>query len=157
MIRSTLLTFFAALFLWGSQAVAGGPTPPEGMIVRPSHHDVSTTLDRLEAALKARGIPVALRWDHAAKARAVGISLRPTQLLLFGNPALGSHFFTAAQTAGIDLPMKALAWEDEGGRVWIGYNDPAWIARRHGITHREAVVAKMRAALASLVEQAAGP
>ena len=92
----------------------------------------------------------------AAKAEAVGIPLRPTELLIFGNPKLGSNMFTSAQSAGIDLPMKALAWEDADGKVWLGYNDPAYIAERHGISDREAVVEKMSGALNKFSDIATG-
>ncbi|MEE4173717.1 MAG: DUF302 domain-containing protein, partial [Xanthomonadales bacterium] len=79
------------------------------------------------------------------------------ELLIFGNPALGTRFFTSAQTAGIDLPMKALAWEDGEGRVWLTYNDPGYIARRHGIDDRDEIVDKMRNALDALTDQAVAP
>ena len=84
----------------------------------------------------------------------MGIALRPTELLIFGNPKLGSHFFTSEQTAGIDLPMKALAWKDANGQVWLGYNDPAYIARRHGINNRDDIVKKMTAALDAMTDGA---
>lgn len=128
-----------------------------GMITKKSAHSVKDTLDRLEAALKKKGIGVALRWSHSEKADAVGIPLRPTELLLFGNPKLGSNMFTSQQTAGIDLPMKALAWEDAKGQVWLTYNDPAYIAKRHGITDRAEVVAKMTKALDGLSNAATKP
>ncbi len=128
----------------------------EGLIVKRSPYSVKQTLDRLESALKKKSITIALRWDHAARARAAGIELRPTELLVFGNPKLGSHFFTSKQTAGIDLPMKALAWQDEKGRVWLGYNDPGYLAERHDIEDRAAIVAKMRGALDKLTDIAVG-
>ena len=128
----------------------------DGLIVKRSPYSVKETLDRLENALKKKGITIALRWDHAARARAVGIELRPTELLVFGNPKLGSHMFTSRQTAGIDLPMKALAWQDEKGRVWLGYNDPEYIADRHDIEDRDAIVRKMRGALDRMTDIAIG-
>ena len=87
----------------------------DGLIVKSSPYSVATTIDRLEGALKKKGITIVTRWNHAAKAKSVDIPLRDTELLLFGNPKLGSHMFTSKQTAGIDLPMKALAWKDEKG------------------------------------------
>ncbi len=149
-----LFVLFVLALAFATPARAGGPP---GVITRPSHHGVAETLDRLEAALKKKGITIALRWNHAAKARAAGIPLRPTELLVFGNPRLGSHLFTSRQTAGLDLPMKVLAWEDENGKVWLSYNDPGHIAARHGITDRDPVVAKMRAALDRLTSAAAAP
>ena len=128
-----------------------------GLVSKKSAHSVKVTLDRLEAKLKEKGIGVALRWNHAAKGKAVGIPLRPTELLMFGNPKLGTHLFTSKQTAGIDLPMKALAWEDEDGQVWLTYNDPAYIAKRHGITDRDEVLAKMSKALDGLSTYATQP
>lgn len=129
----------------------------DGLITKKSAHSVKETIDRLEAALKAKGIGIALRWNHSEKGKQVGIALRPTELLMFGNPKLGTHMFTSNQTAGIDLPMKALAWEDEKGQVWLTYNDPAYIAKRHDITDRDDVVAKMSKALAGLSDAATKP
>ena len=131
-------------------------TEVEGLIVKKSQFSVSETITRLENALTKKGITIALRWNHAAKAEAVGIPLRPTELLIFGNPKLGSNMFTSQQTAGIDLPMKALAWEDENGDVWLGYNDPNYIAHRHGITDRAEVVKKMSGALNKMSNIAIG-
>lgn len=127
-----------------------------GMITVKSHHSVKVTLDRLEAVLKKKGITIVTRWSHDAGAKKVDIALRPTELLIFGNPKLGSHMFTSNQTAGIDLPLKALAWEDEKGQVWLTYNDPQYIADRHGIKDRAEIVKKMTGALAKLTGKAAG-
>lgn len=127
---------------------------PEGMISKKSPYSVKVTLDRLEHILKKKGITIVTRWSHDAGAKSAGIPLRPTELLIFGNPKLGTHFFTSAQTAGIDLPMKALAWKDANGQVWLGYNDPAYIAKRHGITDRGETLKKMTAALDKMTTQA---
>lgn len=97
---------------------------------------------------------MAARISHTGGAEGVGIELRPTELLVFGNPKLGSHLFSSKQTAGIDLPMKALAWEDAEGRVWLTYNDPQYIADRHGITDRPGIVKKMSAALDKMTDAA---
>lgn len=128
----------------------------DGMITKKSKFSVSKTLDRLENVLKKKGITVALRWKHSAKANAVDIPLRPTELLMFGNPKLGSHMFTSNQTAGIDLPMKALAWEDAKGNVFLSYNDPAYIAKRHHIKDRAHILKKMSGALNKLSNVATG-
>jgi len=128
-----------------------------GMVSIKSAHSVKDTLDRLEAVLKKKGITIFARIQHDAGAKKVGIELRPTELLLFGNPKLGSPMFTSNQTAGIDLPMKALAWKDEKGQVWLTYNDPAYIAKRHGITDRAKIVAKMTGALKKLTGVATRP
>jgi uncharacterized protein (DUF302 family) len=137
-----------------SPAIQAGEV--DGLIVKKSNYSVSETITRMENALKKKGITVALRWSHDSKAKAVGIPLRPTELLIFGNPKLGSNMFTSKQTAGIDLPMKALAWEDEKGNVWLGYNDPNYIATRHGITNRAEVVKKMSGALNKMSDIAIG-
>jgi len=87
------------------------------------------------------------RVDHRKGASGVGLELRPAEVLIFGNPKIGTLLMQSRQTAGLDLPLKVLAWRDEGGRVWLAYNDPGWIAERHGIEDRPAVVDKMRGAL----------
>lgn len=126
----------------------------DGLITKKSFYSVTTTIDRLENLLIKKGITIVTRWSHHQSAKKVGIDLRPTELLIFGNPKLGSHFFTSNQTAGIDLPMKALAWQDENGQVWLSYNDPAYIARRHNIQDREEIKAKMQTALDKLTSAA---
>ncbi|HHO68878.1 MAG TPA: DUF302 domain-containing protein [Gammaproteobacteria bacterium] len=119
----------------------------EGLLQVKSPHGVSETLDRFEQAVRNKGMTVFTRIDHAAGAARVGKVLRPTELLIFGNPNIGTLLMQSNQTAAIDLPMKALAWKDAQGQVWLAWNDPAWIARRHGISDRDAVVAKMQKAL----------
>ncbi|MGH6671374.1 MAG: DUF302 domain-containing protein [Xanthobacteraceae bacterium] len=97
------------------------------------------------------------RIDHAAGAREVGMALRPTELLIFGNARGGTPLMEAAQTVAIDLPLKALAWEDANGKVWLSYNKPAWIAARHGVAERiVGVVERLGTALAELAKTAAG-
>ena len=135
----------------------GGHHDNNGMISKKSAHSVTETLNRLEAVLKKKGIGIALRWSHNEKGASVGIPLRPTELLMFGNPKLGTHMFTSQQTAGIDLPLKALAWEDEKGQVWLTYNDPAYIAKRHNIKDRSEILAKMTKALDGLSNAATKP
>lgn len=138
-------------------AQADGGMAGNGLISKKSAHGVTETLNRLEAALKKKGITILLRLPHDASAKKVGVRLRPTGLLIFGNPQLGSQMFTSVQTAGIDLPMKALVWEDETGQVWLTYNDPAYIAKRHGITDRDEIVIKMGGVLDKLSDEAVGP
>jgi uncharacterized protein (DUF302 family) len=103
----------------------------DGLVAVKSPHGVKDTMDRFEAAAKSRGLNVFLRVDHAAGAQKIGKTLRPTELLVFGNPQGGTPLMECAQTAGIDLPLKALAWEDASGQVWLGYNDPRFLAARH--------------------------
>ena len=98
-----------------------------------SKYSVKDTLDRLEAEIKARGIDVFARIDHAAGATMAGLPLRPTTVLIFGNAKAGTPLMQADQAVGIDLPLKALVYEDASGAVWLAYNDPHWIAQRHGL------------------------
>ena len=109
------------------------PEPGNGLITLPSAHDFTTTLDRLVTALQTKGVMIFARVDHAAGAASVNMALRPTTLVIFGNPAAGTPLMQAAQTAGIDLPLKASAWQDADGSVKLSYNDPGWIAARHAL------------------------
>jgi uncharacterized protein (DUF302 family) len=104
-----------------------------GLVTIRSHRSVKATIDTLEASLKDNGVNIFARIDHAAGATSVGMALRPTELLIFGNPRAGTPLMQAKQTTGIDLPLKVLAWEDTSGSVWVTYNDPAWLAARHGL------------------------
>jgi len=112
-------------------------------------------MDRLETAVKAKGMTVFSRIDHAAGAAEVGLPLRPTELLIFGNAKGGTPLMQSAQTTGIDLPLKALVWQDAAGRTWLSYNDPSWLAKRHGLGHQtEPAVRAMAAALAATAKAA---
>jgi len=97
-----------------------------------SSYEPKETMDRLEAKVKAKGMTVFARIDHAAGAIEVGLSLRPTELLIFGNARAGTPLMQSTQMIGIDLPLKVLVWQDEGGNTWLSYNDPSWLAKRHG-------------------------
>ena len=132
--------------------------PPEvpGLVTLPSAYGAEETLRRLEALLAERGVHVFARVDHAAGAAKVGLPLRPTQVLLFGNPAAGTPLMQSSQTIGIDLPLKALAWEDEAGRTWLSYNRPDYLAQRHGVHDRGPAVQAMTAGLEALARAAAG-
>ena len=109
------------------------------------------------AEINATGMTVFARIDHDAGATEVGLTLRPTELIIFGNARGGTPLLQAAQTIGIDLPLKALVWEDAAGKTWISYNEPNWIARRHGLRNAEQVVSKMGAALSAIARKAANP
>jgi uncharacterized protein (DUF302 family) len=126
----------------------------DGLVAVKSPHGVKDTIDRFEAAARARGLNVFLRVDHAAGAKKIGKDLRPTELLVFGNPQGGTPLMECAQSAGIDLPLKALAWQDAAGQVWLGYNDPEYLAGRHGSKECGAVVQNLRKALAGLAQEA---
>ena len=125
----------------------------DGIITRESRYSVPETLDRLQALLAAQGIRVFARIDHSGEAENVGMKMPPTQLLIFGNAKAGTPIMLAAPTAAIDLPLKALAWQDAVGKVWLSYNDPQYLKRRFGLgdeTIRKIV------GTGSLIEQAAG-
>lgn len=128
-----------------------------GLISVKSAHDVNTTADRLEAVLMKKGMKVFSRIDHAAGAASVGNSLRPTQLIIFGNPKIGSVLMGCAQTIAIDLPQKALIWQDGGGQVWLSYNNPALLANRHRMAGCDPVLKKVTGALAKFAEVATSP
>ena len=127
----------------------------DGLVTLPSVHDFATTLRRLTQALEAKGLTIFASVDHAAGAANVGMTLRPTTMLMFGNAAGGTPLMQAAQTAGIDLPLKALVWQGKDGSVRLSYNDPGWIAERHGISGGAApAVAALSGALAAFARQA---
>ena len=128
----------------------------DGLVQTRSPVSVQETMDRLEQLVEARNLTVFARIDHAAGAAKIGQTLRPTQLLIFGNPRGGTPFMQCAQSTGIDLPLKALVWEDDEGQVWIGYNDPAFIAQRHGVPDCP-VVEKLTGALQRLTTDAVAP
>jgi len=129
---------------------------PDGLITLKSAFSAAETAERFVAAGTARAIQIFDRIDHAAGAAQAGLPLRPTELLIVGNARGGSPMMQAVQTAGIDLPLKALIWEDSAGEVWLSYNDPLWIARRHGADPAlGAPLAKMLEALAAEATAAA--
>ncbi len=103
----------------------------EGLTTVSSDFGPKETMDRLEAELKANGVTVFARIDHAAGAASVGLPLRPTELLIFGNAKAGTPLMQANQAIGIDLPLKALVYQDAAGKVWLAYSDPSWLAGRH--------------------------
>jgi uncharacterized protein (DUF302 family) len=125
----------------------------DGLVAVKSPHSVKDTMDRFEAAAKGKGLNIFLRVDHAAGAKKIGKDLRPTELLVFGNPQGGTPLMECAQSAGIDLPLKVLAWQDAAGQNWLGYNDPAYLAKRHEAGNC-AVVPNLQKALAGLAAEA---
>ncbi len=126
----------------------------DGMIQIKSNSDVSTTIDKLEQALKNKGMMIFKRINHTAGGEKVGIDIRPTELLIFGNPKIGTKLMQCTQAAALDLPQKALAYKDESGQVWLLYNDPNYMAARHHIKGCEAVVKKFSDALANFTKVA---
>ncbi len=129
----------------------------DGLVTVPSKYSVKDTVDRLEVDLKAKGVTVFARIDHAAGAASVAMPLRPTELLIFGSPKGGTPLMQSNQTIGIDLPLKILGWQDAGGKVWLAYNDPGWLARRHRLDPgTNAGVNALATVLANLANAAAG-
>jgi uncharacterized protein (DUF302 family) len=112
-------------------------------------------MDRMESEIRAHGLNVFARIDHAAGAREAGLELRPTELIIFGNARGGTPLIQSIQTVGIDLPLKALVWKDAAGKTWISYNEPNWIAQRHGLINAESVVSQMAALLRDVATKAA--
>ncbi len=131
-----------------------GAFAADGMIEVKSASSVKDTISKFEATAKERGQVIFARIDHAAGAQKIGATLRPTELLIFGNPQGGTPLMACAQSVGIDLPMKALAWEDASGQVWLGYNDPQYLVTRHGAKDCLPVAAKLRKALDALAAEA---
>jgi uncharacterized protein (DUF302 family) len=128
----------------------------EGLVAVASRYSAPETMQRLLAALAKRDLTVFARINHAANAVAVGMPLRPTELVLFGNPKGGTMLMQDQQRAGIDLPLKALVWQDAEGKVWLSYNAPDWIAARAGLGAASAgAVAAMTQALAAIAEEVA--
>lgn len=143
-ISRRLALTLGALLLGGCGAMAGHPggggqgygghraTATHGLVALQSPYAPAETMNRLEAEVKKRNLTVVARIDHAAAAQRIGQTLRPTELLIFGNPQAGTPLMQCAQLAGIDLPMKALVWADAAGQTWLGYNAPQWVMHRHG-------------------------
>ncbi len=148
--RAKVFALIAVICLWGVQAMAA-----DGLITMRSNYGPKETMDRLEAEVKAKGLTVFARIDHAAGAAEVGLSLRLTELLIFGNAKGGTPLMQSMQTIGIDLPLKALVWQDGSGSTWLSYNDPGWLAKRHGLGHEvDATLSALAAALDALARAA---
>ena len=131
------------------------PVDREGLTTVPSNFGPEETMERLETELRAQGMSIFARIDHAAGAREAGLELRPTEVIIFGNARGGTPLMQLNQTAGIDLPLKALVWQDAGNQSWISYNEPNWIAQRHGLTNIDLVVNRMTAFLRAVTTKAA--
>jgi len=128
-----------------------------GIISVKSAHDVKTTANRLESTLKQKGMTVFNRINHAQGAQKVGKELRPTELIIFGNPKVGTPLMLCAQSVAIDLPQKALIWQDAKGQVWLSYNDPDYLVERHGIEGCGEVIKKVKGALGKFAKAATMP
>jgi uncharacterized protein (DUF302 family) len=127
-----------------------------GLITIPSTHGARETIDRIESNIKSKGMTIFARIDHAAGAKEAGLTLAPTLLLIFGNAKGGTPLMQDRQQIGIDLPLKALAWEDAAGKTWLSYNDLDWLAKRHGLDGKaDNVVKGLAAALGAILQKAA--
>ena len=129
----------------------------EGLTTVPSQRGPKETMDRLEAELRAEAMTIFARIDHAAGAREAGLELRPTEVVIFGNARGGTPLMQLGQTAGIDLPLKALVWQDAESKTWIAYNDPTWLAKRHGVEAAAAVAAMTNGLVAISQEAGVAP
>jgi uncharacterized protein (DUF302 family) len=152
-IKAAAYALTAVIWLWGVQAMAA-----DGLITMKSSFGPEETMKRLEAEVKAKGLTVFAHVDHAAGAAAVGMQLRPTDLLIFGAAKGGTPLMQLGQTVGIDLPLKALVWQDEAGTTFLSYNDPAYLAQRHKLGEQaKGAVAAMTAALNAVATKATAP
>jgi uncharacterized protein (DUF302 family) len=151
--RARIFASTALICLWRVQTMAA-----DGLTTLHSTFGPKDTMNKLEAEVKAKGMTVFARIDHAAGAAQVGLPLRATEVLIFGNARGGTPLMQAMQTIGIDLPLKSLVWQDESGSTWLSYNDPAWLARRHGLGQEvEATVSALAAVLAGITKAATAP
>lgn len=128
LLKGLLCTSLTVASLSPSMAQAGG-----NLVTKPSTYSVTETIDRIEKVVTAKGMKIFARIDHGGEAKNVGLDMRPTELLIFGNPKGGTALMVARPTAAIDLPMKALAWEDKDGKVWLTYNSPDLLHERHAL------------------------
>ncbi len=136
-------------FLFSTAAIAS-----DGLVTLPSPFNVKTTADRLEKVLKAKGMTVFARINHSAGAKKVGKELAPTEVVIFGNPKVGTLLMQCNSSAAIDLPQKALVWQDKLGKTHLSYNDPAYLKKRHKLTGCDNVVAKISKVLAMFAKAA---
>jgi uncharacterized protein (DUF302 family) len=149
-MKKAILIALAIIFI-AFPAVAA-----DGLINVQSAYTVEKTADRLEIVLNEKEMTIFNRIKHSEAAAEVGVELRKTELLIFGNPKVGSPLMKCQQSAAIDLPQKALIWEDDNARVWISYNDPRYLEKRHNISGCEEVITKIEKALAGIAKSAAG-
>lgn len=150
-MKRTILILLLTVFIAGTAAAQGG------LVSVKSSHNVVTTANRLESALKEKDVTVFARIDHAQGAQRMGQTLKPTLLIIFGSPAMGTPLIQRSRSIGIDLPLKALIWEDRTGQVWFTYNAPDYLARRHGITEMGEAIQKMGKALSNFAMAATMP
>lgn len=147
-MKNTML----ATLLW---LFATSPLAADGIIQVPSDFSVSLTSQRMVSLLKGKGMTIFNRVKHSDAAKQAGVTLRDTELIIFGNPKVGSSLMKCEQKVALDLPQKVLIWEDAMAKVWISYNDPRYLEQRHSISGCESVIAKIEKVLASTAQSAA--
>jgi len=135
----------------------GPPVGPKVMTCMESCYPVETTVNRLEAFLKGHGVGIAARIDHSAAAKSKGLELSPTEVLIFGNPAVGTHLMLSRPNIALDLPLRVAVWQEPDGTVWAGYHEATDLAQQHGVTDRADIITKMRAGLAAALRYATVP
>jgi uncharacterized protein (DUF302 family) len=155
MIFSATISCAGEMRVVSSEPKGEAEVSMDGIKTIASAFDPKQTMDRLDAAARAKGMTIFARIDHAAGAKAVGMALRPTELLIFGNARSGTPLMQAQQMMGLDLPLKALVWQDGDGKTWLSYTEPQWIVSRHGAgASLDGVVDPMASALSALAKAA---
>jgi uncharacterized protein (DUF302 family) len=152
-MKRIALLAISLIVVFATMSMAGN----SGLVNVKSTHSVAATADRLERLLAEKGMQLFLRLNHAEGAGNVGITLRPTELLIFGNPKVGAPLMAKQQPVGIDLPQKMLVWQDESGQVWLTYNDPDYLADRHGLDKNLPPLLKVKQALSAFAQAAGKP
>ena len=154
-VRPIIIPLIVALAAATAFMAAAPAGAVEGVIVTPSSSDVKTTTDKLQKVLTDKGVTIFARIDHAAGAKSIGQTLRPMELLVFGNPKLGTALMQKSPEIGLDLPLKALVFQAENGTTYIAYTDPAFLAKRHGVADAAGTVTQMTEALKGFAAAAA--
>lgn len=149
-----MTTRFLALLICFTFLSSGAAVADSGLISKASKHSASDTVSRLEAVLVSSGMTLFARIDHKAEAEKVGLAMRPAHLIVFGNPKGGTPLMVASPSVAIDLPLKALVWEDAAGRVWLSYNSASYLRSRHGITGKDEAIAALDRALDAMTNKA---
>lgn len=156
-MKQALIRLFAGctLALSAVFGAMGAAVAQEGMVVVESAHNVTDTMDKLTTVLESKGMKIFMRVNHAEGAASVDMELRDTEVLVFGNPKVGTPLMLCAQSVAIDLPQKMLVWEAEDGKVYLGYNDPMYLQTRHGIEGCDKVLETVSGALGNFAKAAA--
>ncbi len=154
MTRASFFYAVAGVYLAGALLTANTAQASDDLVVKQSKYSVAETLDRLTKILKSKGITIFARVNHAAGAKKVGMELRPTEVLIFGNPKMGTPLMLANQRIGLALPLKALAYRDKNNKVWLSYRKAADLKQAYDISSRDKVFAKMSGALGKLTDKA---